>query len=282
MLNRINFINIIPVDDAECTIYHGSSLRRIQEAIAGDKWYFGCAANYEAGGEGLQFPGEREALDDLFQLDPLESATDAFSSQQLGGALARSYKDLYNSCWSVSQEVAIEFANHYDDGVVVSVFKSALAASFECIAKKWKEKSHEAASKFLTTLSSGDPDGLPETGWGVIKASAAFVDYLPKDYQHISNKDDIRSSMFMNSTLRNMRLPESYNGIDLEWEKEIRFSLDLSNSDGCRMRNPAGVGNVLAPMITQANTIKEYDGIWLNGLSINKVEGYTRIPINSF
>jgi hypothetical protein len=282
MLNTIIFINRIPVDDAEATIYHGSSYRYIRGAIDGDKWYFGCAANHEADGEGLEFPGEREALDKFFQLDPLVSVTDVLSSQQLHGALTGSHKDLYNSCWSISKDAALKFAHRYDDGVILSVKATALAASIECLARKWKQVSHEARIMNLQSLFSGDPDGIPETGWGAIQASAAFVGYLPKDYQHLSNQDDSRSSMFTSPILRNMRLPGSHNGIDLESEKELRYSLNLSNSDGCRMRNPAGLGNVLAPIITQANTTSGYHGIWLHGLRINEVEGFTMIQSEFF
>ena len=282
MMNTMLFIDRIPADDAETVIYHGSSHRYIHEAIAGNKWYFGCAGNYEADGEGLQFPGEREAVDEFFQLQPLVSATDALSSQQIHGTLKRSHNDVYNSCWSVSTDAALRFAYQYDDGVIVSVKASALAASIEGLARKWKKASQEARIMDLQSLSSGDPDGILETGWGTIQASAAFVDYLPTDYRHLSNDEDDHSTMFMSPVHRNMRLPESHNGIDLESEKELRFSLNLSNSDGCRARNPTGLGNVLAPMITQANTTSGHHGIWLHGLSINAVEGFTLIQSEFF
>jgi hypothetical protein len=282
MLNTMLFIDRISADDTEAIIYHGSSHCYISEAIAGHKWYFGCAANYESDGEGLQFPGEREALDKYFQLDPLGSVTDVLSSQQIHGALRGSHKDVYNSCWSVSKDAALKFAYHYDDGVILSAKATALAASIRCLARKWNEASHEARIMDLQSLSLGDPDGIPETGWGTIQASAAFVDYLPKDYLHLSNEEDSRSTMFMSPIHRNMRLPESHNGIDLESEKELRFSLNLSNSDGCWTRNPTGLGNVLAPMITQANTTSGHHGIWLHGLSINEVEGFTMIQTEFF
>lgn len=283
MLNTIIFIDRIPEDYAESIIYHGSSHRYIREAIAEDKWFFGCAANYEADGEGLQFPGEREALDEFFQLDSLVTESDVLASQQIHGALSRSHKDVYNSCWSVSKEVALKFAQH-DDGVVLSVKACALTASIKCLARKWEKASQQARNMDLKSLSLGDPDGMPETGWGTIQASAAFVDYLPRGYQHLSDEEDGRNAMFMSPVHRNTRLPESYNGIDLESEKELRFSLNLSNSEGCRTRNPAGPGNVLAPMITQANTTSDYHGIgiWLHGLSIKAVEGFTMIQSEYF
>jgi hypothetical protein len=276
MLNTMLFIDRIPADDAETIIYHGSSHRYIREAITEDKWYFGCAANYEADGEGLQFPGEREAIDEFFHLDPLASATDVLSSQQIHGALRGSHKDVYNSCWSVSKDAALRFA-HPEDGVIVSVKASALAASINCLAIKWGKASQMTRRMDLKSLLSGDPSGIPETGWGTIQASAAFVDYVPKDYQHLLNEEDGHNAMFMSPVHRNMRLPENHNGIDLESEKEVRFSLNLSNAAGCRTRNPNGPGNVLAPMITQANTTSGHHGIWLHGLSIKAVEGFTMI-----
>lgn len=280
MLNTINFTNRIPDDNAETIIFHGSSHRYIRKAIDETKWYFGCAANYEADGEGLQFPGEKEALDEFYQLDPLVSTTDVPSSQQIHGALRRSHKDVYNSCWSVSKGKALEFATRKgDDGVILSVKASALAESFNNLARKWTEATHGARIKDLQSLSSGDPDGIPEAGWGTIQASAGFVDYLPTDYRHLFNGEDGQSSMFMHPVYRNMRLPESHNGKDLKSEKELRFSLNLSNSDGCRTRNPTGPGNVLAPMITQANTTSKHHGIWLHGLDINAVEGFAMTPI---
>lgn len=279
MLNAMLFINRIPADDAEAIVYHGSSHRYIREAIAEDKWYFGCAANYEADGEGRQFPGEREAINEYFQFDPLVSATDALSSQQIHGTHRRSHKDVYNSCWSISKDIALRFAcsHSHDDGVILSVKASALAACIESVAKKWEDASQEARFKNLRSLFLGDPDGIPATGWGTIQASAAFVDYLPGNYQHVSNREDGRDAMFMNPIHRNIRLPESHNGIDLESEKELRLSLNLSNSEGSRTRSPTRPGNVLAPVITQANTTAGHHGIWLHGLSINAVEGFTMI-----
>jgi hypothetical protein len=270
------FIDRIPEDHAEAIIYHGSSYRYIREAIAEDKWFFGCAANHEADGEGLQFPGEREALDEFYQLDSLVTESDVLASQQIHGAHSRSHKDVYNSCWSVSKEAALKFAQH-DDGVILSVKACALTASIKCLARKWEKASQQARNMDLKSRSLGDPDGMPETGWGTIQASAAFAHYLPRGYQHLSDEEDGRNAMFMSPVYRNMRLPESYNGIDLGSEKELRFSLNLSNSEGCRTLNPTGPGNVLAPMITQANTTSDYHGIWLHGLSIKAVEGFTMI-----
>ncbi len=274
MLNTMIFTDRIPADDADSLVYHGGSHHHISKAICEDKWYFGCAEKYEADGEGLQFPGEVEAIDEYFHLE-YESATDVLSTQHVHGAIRKSHKDIYNSCWSISRDVAQKFACLHNDGVILSVKASALAASIKNVAEKWSNASQEARAKDIQSLSLGDPDGIPETGYGRILASAAFIDYLPSDYQHVSHEEDGRNTTFLRPIQRTMRLPESLNGKDLVSEKEFRLSLILSNSDGCRSRNPSGPGNVLTPMITQANTTSRHHGIWLHGLSIKAVEGYT-------
>lgn len=275
MLNNVVFINRLPADSQEITIYRGDSRQIIKEAITQNKWRFGNAAVYEQHGEGLQYPGESQAVDEVFQLNTDSSITDALASRQIHDSINRSHKDQYNSCWSTSLEAASRFGRNYTDGVIVTVKANAFADRLRTLAEEWTIRANKARKDDLMTLLSGTQSGMPDTGWGRIHASASFIEYLPSDYHHPRNSDTSGSNRFMSPVYRNMRLPESHRGVDLQAENELRFSLDLSNSDGCRIRNPEGVANSLAPMITEAFGAEGKNGIWLHNFDITSVEGYT-------
>lgn len=170
---------------------------------------------------------------------------------------------------------ARQFGRKYTDGVIVSVKANAFADRFRAIAQEWTTRASQARTDDLSSLLSGNQAGMPETAWGRIHASATFIEYLPSDYHHPGSCDTSGGNRFMSPVYRNMRLPESCRGIDLQAENELRFSLDLSNSDGCRIRSPEGVATSLAPMITDAFGAEGKNGIWLHNFEITSVEGYT-------
>jgi hypothetical protein len=275
MLNDVVFINKLPTDLRGITIYRGDSRQAIQEAISHNKWRFGSAAIYEEDGEGLQYPGESQAVDEFFGLNADSLRADALASHQIHNSINNSHKELYNSCWSTSLQVARGFGRKYADGVIVSAKAYAFADRLETIAQEWTTRANRVRRDDLNSLLSGDQAGIPHTGWGRIHASAALIEYLPDDYHHLGSSATSGDNRFMSSVYRNIRLPESYRGIDLQAENEIRFSLDLSNSDGCRMRNPDGMANSLSPMITEAFGSEGKNGVWLHNFGITSVEGYT-------
>lgn len=277
MLNTVIFIDKLPSDSREITIYRGDSRRIIQEAILHSKWRFGSAAIYEEHGEGLAYPGEAQAVDEFFGLDADSLRADALASRQIHNSIDNSHKDMYNSCWSASLEVACGFGRNYVDGVVVSVKAHAFVDGFRAVAQEWTQRANQARKDSVSSLLSGDQSGALCAGWGRIHASAAFIEYLPDDYRHLGGSTTSRGNRFMSSVYRNMRLPESYGGKDLQAENELRFSLDLSNSDGCRMRNSCGVANSLSPMITEAFGSEGKCGVWLHNFDITSVEGYALI-----
>lgn len=276
MLNNIIFINRLPAGSQEINIFRGDSRQIIQEAIRDNKWRFGSAAYFEKDGEGLLYPGESQAVDEFFQLDTDSSRADALASHQIHDSINDSLKDQYNSCWSTSLEIARRFGQDYDDGVVISVKAKAFADRFSALAQEWTINANQARTDDLCSLLSANQAEMPGTGWGRIHASATFIDYIPSDYHHPGTRDTNVGNRFMSQVYRNMRLPESYRGKDLQAEKELRFCLDLSNSDGCSIRNPEGVANSLAPMITEAFGAEGRKiGIWLHNFCITSIGGYT-------
>jgi len=276
MLNTVVFINRLPAGSQEIDIFRGDSRQMIQEAIRQNKWRFGSAAFFEKHGEGLLYPGESQAVDEFFQFNADSSRADALASHQIHDSINSSLKDQYNSCWSTSLEVARRFGQDYDDGVVISVKAKAFADRFSALAKEWTISANKARKDGLCSLLSANYAEMPGTGWGRIHASATFIDYIPSDYHHPGSCDTSGGNRFMSQVYRNMRLPENYCGKGLQAEKELRFCLDLSNSDGCRIRNPKGVANSLAPMITEAFGAEGRKiGIWLHNFDITSLEGYT-------
>lgn len=275
MLNNVVFINRLPADSRDLTIYHGDSRQIIRESISDSKWRFGCAAAYEEHGEGLQYPGESQAVDDFFHFNADAPRSDALASRQIHDSINSAHKDQYNTCWSTSLEAARRFGRKYDDGVIVSVQANAFADSLAALAREWSTRAHQARRDDLDFLLSGNQAGIQDAGWGRIHASASFIEYLPIDYCHSRTSDINADNIFMSPIYRNTRLPESHHGLNLQSELELRFSLDLSNSDGCRQRNPEGVANSLAPMITEAFGAEGKNGIWLHGFGIASIKGYT-------
>jgi hypothetical protein len=275
MLNNVVFINRLPADSQEIIIYRGDSRQIIQEAIKNSKWRFGSAAFYEKHGEGLQYPGESQAVDEFFKFNTDSSRTDALASRQIHDSINNSHRDQFNSCWSTSLEVARGFGRKYTDGVIISVKAQAFAERFRALALEWTSRANQARTDDLGSLFSGNQAGTPDTGWGQIHASATCIEYLPSDYHHPGSCDTSGGNRFMSPVYRNMRLPENHRGIDLQAENELRFSLDLSNSDGCSIRKPEGVANSLAPMITEALGAEGKNGIWLHNFNITSVEGFT-------
>lgn len=275
MLNRVVFINRLPADSQEIRIYRGDSRQIIREAILQKKWRFGNAAVFEQYGEGLQYPGESEAVDEFFGFDADSSRTDILSSCQIHDSINSSHRDQYNSCWSTSLDAARSFGLKHTDGVIVSVKANAFADRFATVAHEWTTRANQARQDDLSSLRSGSHSKIYDIGWGRIHASASFIEYLPSDYKHLGNSDTSGDNIFMSPVYRNMRLPESHREIDLQAENELRFSLDLSNSDGCRSRNPEGLANSLTPMISEALEADGKNGIWLHNFDITSVEGYT-------
>ena len=155
MLNHVIFINKPLANSQETRIYRGDSRQIIQEAILQKKWRFGNAAVYEQHGEGLQYPGESQAVDEFFRLDADSSRTDALASRQIHDSINSSHKDQYNSCWSTSLDAARPFGLKYTDGVIVSVKANAFADRFAAVAHEWTTRANQVRQDDLSSLLSG-------------------------------------------------------------------------------------------------------------------------------
>ena len=190
------------------------------------------------------------------------------------------YSTHNHTCWSINPDVAKKYAYWCDDGVVISLKLSAFVAAMENTVREWSTKASAEQEQSIEALLSGCYEDANNVGWGSISASAAMLTYLPNGYSHLTAQTSSSNWEFMHSLTRNMRLPTEINGKVLSEEKEVRFTFDLSNSDGAYYRSCNGPGLLLESMIKEGSAVGGKPGIWVYGLKINELTGYTLISVD--
>lgn len=279
MLNSIVFVNRVPSQFFDTIVYHGTSRSFAQQALTKDRWFFGRASNYQQHGEGAFYPGETEAINEFFNLNTISNTADAISAAQIHTSIRSTTFDLYNTCWSFREEVAIKFAWRYFDGVVISARLGDFVRAMESVSQNWTSQANYAKERNLNTLSSSGED-TDDVGWGTVHASSSLINYLPDGYSHLTLQAPSRTVEFLNPLLLNMRLPRQIDSNVLSEEQEVRFTFSLTNSDGGYFRSPNGPGSVLEPMILEGDTLGGKVGIWVYGLKINKFSGFSLISLD--
>jgi hypothetical protein len=279
MLNSIVFVNRVPNQFLDTIVYHGTSRSFAQQALTKDRWFFGRASNYQQDGEGALYPGETEAINEFFGLSSLSHAADAASATQIHTSIQNTTFDLYNTCWSLQEEVAKKFASRYSDGVVISARLGDFVEAMKSVSQNWTNQANCSRVRNLNTLSSGIEDA-DDVGWGTVHASSCLINYLPDGYSHLTLQSPSRTVEFLNPLLLNMRLPRQIESNVLSEEQEVRFTFSLTNSDGGYFRSPNGPGSVLEPMIIEGDTLGEKVGIWVYGLKINTFYGFSLISLD--